>query len=103
MEKVILGSTNLQVSSLCFGVMTFGAQADRDMASQLYNRCREAGINFFDCADVYSNGNSEVFLGECIKGERDKVIITSKTGGRMWEGDDGAGLSRAHIIPACEN
>jgi aryl-alcohol dehydrogenase-like predicted oxidoreductase len=103
MEKVTLGSTKLAVSKICFGTMTFAAQADKQTSHNLYSHCREAGINFFDCADVYAAGKTESYLGECIKGDRENIILTSKVGGRMWEGADGAGLGAKHITAACED
>ncbi len=102
MQKVMLGSTNLSVSKICFGSMTFAAQADKQTSHKLYSHCREAGINFFDCADVYAAGKTESYLGECIKNDRENIILTSKVGGRMWEGADGAGLGEKHITAACE-
>ena len=73
-----LGHTGLQVSPLCFGTMTFGREADRATSAALFHRCREAGINFFDCADLYAQGESERILGELIRDCRDEVVITSK-------------------------
>jgi aryl-alcohol dehydrogenase-like predicted oxidoreductase len=102
MEQVTIGNTGLKVSQLCFGTMTFAEQVDKQMAYKLYSQCREHNINFFDCADVYNNGDSERFLGELVAQERDNIILTSKVGFRMWEGGDGAGLNKAHITLACE-
>lgn len=80
MEKIRLGRTGAEVSALCFGTMTFGNGADDAGSAALYSACRDAGINFFDCADVYSGGESERILGGLIKGHRDEVFITSKCG-----------------------
>ena len=97
-----LGKTGLQVSSLCFGTMTFGAEADEPTATALYARCREAGINFFDCADVYSRGRAEEILGRLTAGHRDELILTSKVGFPMGPDRNARGLSRRHILRAVE-
>ena len=70
MEYKNLGNTGIKVSSLCFGTMTFGAQADPKTSADLFQRCREVGINFFDCANVYAGGRSE--LGKGPRGPRDQ-------------------------------
>ncbi|MGB5495710.1 MAG: aldo/keto reductase, partial [Sedimenticolaceae bacterium] len=59
MDYKWLGSTGLQVSSLCYGTMSFGNEADEAEAKRMFSACRELGINFFDCADGYSNGRAE--------------------------------------------
>ena len=66
MEYRTLGRTGVQVSSLCFGTMSFGGDADETTAAAMFNRCREAGVNFFDCANVYNKGRSEEILGRLI-------------------------------------
>ena len=102
MKYVDLGTTGLQVSELCLGTMTFGKEADRQTSAAIYRRCREAGINFFDCANVYAKGESERILGEVIAKERGELILTTKVGGRMGEGPNRSGLSRRHILQECE-
>ena len=97
-----LGRTGVQVSSLCFGVMSFGGDADEATSAAMYTRCRDAGINFFDCANVYSRGRAEEILGRRIAGHRDELVITSKVGGRMREGANGDGLARRHILREAE-
>ena len=74
MKYVNLGTTGIKVSELCLGTMTFGKEADRRTSEAIYRRCREAGINFFDCANVYSSGEAERILGEIIPEERDRLI-----------------------------
>ncbi|MBE0687757.1 MAG: aldo/keto reductase, partial [Anaerolineaceae bacterium] len=64
MKYKYLGRTGVQVSELCFGTMSFGGDADEETSEQMYRRCREAGINFFDCANVYAGGRSEELLGK---------------------------------------
>ena len=92
-----LGRTGLRVSSLCFGTMSFGAIADDAMSEKMYHRCREIGINFFDCANVYANGKSEELLGKFIASEREKVIITSKVYFPTGEDVNARGAHRRHI------
>ena len=102
MKYVNLGTTGVQVSELCLGTMTFGKEADRRTSRAIYRRCRDAGINFFDCANVYSSGESERILGGLITGERHQLVLTSKVGGSMGAGPNREGLSRKHILQECE-
>src|SRR3989304_2047446 len=88
MKYVDLGAPRLKVSELCLGTMTFGKEADRRASEAIYRRCREAGINFFDCANVYSSGEAERILGEIIPEERDRLIVTTKVGGGGGGGPD---------------
>jgi aryl-alcohol dehydrogenase-like predicted oxidoreductase len=78
MEYKILGGTGIKISQLCFGTMTFGEQADHSMSEKLFKRVREAGINFFDCANVYAKGESEKIFGKLIASVREDLIISSK-------------------------
>jgi aryl-alcohol dehydrogenase-like predicted oxidoreductase len=102
MKYVHLGTTGVQVSALCLGTMTFGKEADRRTSRAIFRRCREAGINFFDCANVYSTGEAERILGDLITGERDQLVLTSKVGGSMGARPNREGLSRRHILQECE-
>jgi len=102
MRYVNLGTTGVQVSELCLGTMTFGKEADRQTSRAIYRCCREAGINFFDCANVYSSGEAERILGDLITGERHQLILTTKVGGSMGSGPNREGLSRRHILQECE-
>jgi aryl-alcohol dehydrogenase-like predicted oxidoreductase len=103
MEYRVLGRTGVKVSRLCFGTMSFGSTADEETSAAMFHRCREAGINFFDCANVYSAGRAEEILGELIAGCRDELVITTKVG--ITAGDDvnAGGLSRRHITMAVED
>lgn len=109
-----LGSTGLFVSELCLGTMTFGggsgffaymgglSQADAD---PLVKAALDAGVNFIDTADVYSNGLSEEVTGQAIKNigvSRHEVVLATKAYGPMGEGPNQRGLSRAHLIEACK-
>ncbi|MCC5833969.1 MAG: aldo/keto reductase [Opitutales bacterium] len=97
-NQVTLGNTGLRVSDRCMGTMTFGNEADESMSKKLYARCRETGINFFDCANVYAGGESESILGRLIAAERSQVVITSKCFFKFGEGPLDQGCSRAAII-----
>ncbi len=102
MKYKYLGNTGIQVSQLCFGTMSFGGQADESTSRTMFNACRDRGINFFDCADVYAGGRSEEILGRCIEDCRQEVVITSKVWGRMGKDVNSKGLSRYHITQAVE-
>ena len=105
-----LGRSGLRVSVLTLGTMTFGGKGvfaktgeiDPAGAKRLVDRCIAAGINLFDTADVYSWGVSEEILGAALKGRRDSVLVTTKARMRMGDGPNDAGLSRQHLIAACE-
>jgi aryl-alcohol dehydrogenase-like predicted oxidoreductase len=112
MQYSMLGSSGLVVSKLAFGAMLFSAgssqimksiyKVDSTVADQLISRSLEAGVNFFDTADAYANGDSETILGAALKGRRDDVIIATKVGIRSGPGLNQSGLSRRHIISSCE-
>jgi aryl-alcohol dehydrogenase-like predicted oxidoreductase len=102
MKYRFLGDTGVQVSALCMGTMTFGREADKQTAAAIFKRCRDAGVNFFDCADVYNKGVSEEMLGEFMSGCRDELIITTKVFGQTGPGINDRGLSRRHIMTAAE-
>ena len=102
MDYRTVGQTGVKVSSLCFGTMSFGDTADEGESAKLYGASRDAGINFFDCANVYAGGRSEEILGRLIRDERDELIITSKGFGKMGEGVNDRGLSRRHLTRAVE-
>jgi aryl-alcohol dehydrogenase-like predicted oxidoreductase len=97
MEYRILGRTGVKVSSLCFGTMSFGAAADEAESARMFHRCREVGINFFDCANSYSDGRAEEILGKLIAGSRDELVITSKVVSPTGAHINARGASRRHI------
>ena len=103
MKYRYLGKTGIQVSCLCMGTMTFGREADKAASKAMFNRCREAGINFFDCANAYSQGKAETILGELIADNRDEVIITSKACNQMGEDINTKGASRRNIMASIES
>lgn len=102
MEYKPLGKTGIHVSGLCFGTMSFGGDADEETSAAMFHRCREAGINFFDCANVYHHGRAEEILGRLMGGARDELVIISKVGGPMGEGPNNRGTHRKHIMRAVE-
>jgi len=102
MELRQLRGTDLKVSRLCFGTMTFGKPVDEATACNMVSRCIDAGINFFDTANIYQTGVSESHLGNALKGRRDKIILASKVHGSMGPGPDQRGLSRPAILRAVE-
>ncbi len=83
--------------------MTFGSQVDESAAMRIVDRCLDNGVNFFDTANAYNNGASEVIVGKALKGRRDKAILASKVRNKMGEGPDQCGLSRAAIQKAVED
>jgi aryl-alcohol dehydrogenase-like predicted oxidoreductase len=106
-----LGSSGLRVPALSFGTGTFGGtgplfgawgRSDETEARRLVDICLEAGVTMFDTADVYSSGASEAVLGAAIKGRRDAVLISTKTGLPMGDGPQDWGASRARLIRAVD-
>ena len=102
MNYKYLGNTGVQVSTLCFGTMSFGDDADEETSAAMFQRCREAGINFFDCANGYAGGRSEEILGRLIADCRDEVIITTKAYYPTGPDINAGGASRRHLMAAVE-
>ena len=111
MQYTRLGRTGLKVSRLCLGTMNFGAGADEAASFAMMDRAVAGGINFFDTANIYSQwidghsgGESETVIGKWLQSKnRRDIIIASKVRGRMWDGPNGEGLSRQHILHAVED
>jgi aryl-alcohol dehydrogenase-like predicted oxidoreductase len=108
-----LGNTGLFVSEICLGTMTFGGQGfwqvvgslDQTASSDIIARSLEAGVNFIDTADVYSEGRSETLVGQALKDlgvKRSDVILATKCYGRVGKGPNDIGASRGHIMDAVE-
>ena len=105
-----LGRTGQYVSEICLGTMTFSGGAgfwraigslDQKASTALVGRAIEAGVNFFDTANVYSEGQSEIQLGQALRDlgvKREDVVIATKVRGRMGPGPNAVGLSRGHIM-----
>src|SRR6516164_3788723 len=112
MEYRQLGRSGLKVPELCFGAGTFGTQGEffkawsetsQAEADRIVGICMDAGLNFFDTADVYSDGSSELALGKALKPhKREDVLISTKTTFRFGEGPNNVGSSRYHIIQQLE-
>src|ERR1700740_248416 len=100
--KIKLKPTDLEASRFCFGTMTFAKPLDQAGATQLVNRCIEAGINFFDTANMYQSGVAETMLGHAIKGKRDHLVIASKVFFKVGDEADEQGLSRRAILRAID-
>ena len=107
-----LGNTGTFVSRLCFGTMTFGGTGTiyeaiggltQESADALVSQSLDAGVNFFDTANVYALGQSETMLGKALGTKRKDVVIASKAFGRMGSGANDVGLSRLHIMRAVED
>ncbi|MGG3466834.1 aldo/keto reductase [Neobacillus pocheonensis] len=113
MDYVKLGNTGMDVSRLCLGCMSFGVPErgahswvlNENESIPLIKKALESGINFFDTANVYSDGTSEEIVGRILKEHaiRDEIVIATKVHGRMHEGPNGAGLSRKAIMAEMDN
>ena len=97
-----LGTTGVRVSELCFGTMSFGGDADEAASAAMYKACRDAGINFFDCADQYNKGRAEEILGALMGAERDDLIVTTKCFNPSRDDPNARGSSRRHVTRAVE-
>ena len=102
MRTRYLGTTGVQLSVLGFGTMPFGGQVDHATAADLFARCRDAGINHFDCADVYNAGQAETVLGELIADSRDELVISTKAYFPTGTDPNARGASRRHLIRSVE-
>jgi aryl-alcohol dehydrogenase-like predicted oxidoreductase len=110
MEYTKLGSTGVTVSRICLGCMSYGTSTwrpwvlDEEEARPFYRRAIEAGINFFDTADMYSRGVSEEVTGRALReyGQREDLVIATKVFWPIADGQNRGGLSRKHIVEACE-
>ena len=117
METTRLGRTGLKVSRLCLGTMNFGPETPEADAFRIMDRALDAGIDFFDTANVYGykatawgtlprEGITEQIVGRWLSrpgGWRDRIVLATKVYGPMWEGSNGRGLSAYHIRRACED
>ncbi len=112
MDYVNLGRTGLRVSRLCLGMMSYGRHESRewalgeDEAEPIVRRAVEGGITFFDTADVYNGGESEVMTGRLLRrlfGTREEYVLATKVHGRTMPGENGRGLSRKHILASIDS
>ncbi|BDE05856.1 oxidoreductase [Vulcanimicrobium alpinum] len=109
MHTVRLGRTGLKISEICLGTMTFGLQTDREEAFGIMDVAAEAGIDFIDVADVYpvggtleTVGRTEEIVGAWLAGKRDRFVVATKAYNPMGPGPNDTGLSRRHVIAACD-
>ena len=111
MEYVNLGRTGLRVSRVCLGMMSYGTHEsrpwalDEEGAEPIARRAVEGGINFYDTADVYNGGQSEVLTGRLLRklfGTREEYVLATKVNGRTMPGENGEGLSRKHIMASID-
>jgi aryl-alcohol dehydrogenase-like predicted oxidoreductase len=110
MQYTQLGGTGLTVSRICLGCMSYGSSKwrpwvlDKEESRPFFRRAVEAGINFFDTADMYSLGASEEVTGRALReyARMDEVVLASKVYWPMGEGPNRKGLSRKHVVQACE-
>ena len=103
MNLKTLGRTGAKVSPLCLGCMNFGWGTEENDSFAIFERALEAGLFFWDTADVYGKGASETIVGKFLKTRRDDVFLATKGHGRMGERPNDEGNSRFHIIKACED
>ncbi|MFI6317963.1 aldo/keto reductase [Nonomuraea sp. NPDC050556] len=106
-EYRVLGRTGLKVSPLCLGAMMFGwwGEPSPDESARIIDRALDSGVNFIDTADLYSQGQSEEFVGQALakSGKRDQIVLATKCHGAMGEGPNERGNSRRWIFQAVEN
>ena len=98
MKYTYLADTGVAVSQLAMGTLAFGGEADEQMSRQMFERCRAAGINLFDTANIYQKGRSEEILGELIRDCRDEVVIATKAYYPTGPDVNAQGASRRHLI-----
>ena len=105
MRYRVLGGTGIEVSTYCLGTMMFGAigNPDHDDSARIIHRALDAGINFVDTADVYSEGESEEIVGKALKDRRDDVVLATKAHGSMGPDANHSGNSRRWLVREVEN
>jgi len=102
LEYRLLGRTGVRVSALSLGTMTFGNEADESVSRAIMDRCFEAGINFFDTANVYNKGRTEEIVGAWLQGKREEIVLATKAYFPVGEGPLQRGASRRHIVREAE-
>lgn len=103
MEYRRLGKSGLKVSEICLGTMTFGHGADETESERMVHLAWDAGVNFFDTANSYGDGESEKLLGKALKGRRRDAIVATKFFNPMGPGPNDSGMSRVHIMQAIDD
>jgi aryl-alcohol dehydrogenase-like predicted oxidoreductase len=102
MDYVKLGKSNVKVSPFCLGTMMFGGKTDAPESIAISRAAIDAGVNFFDTADIYAGGATETILGQALQGVRDRVVLASKAGMTVGPGPNDTGISRFHFVRAVE-
>ncbi len=102
MQYGFVGKTGVRVSAVGLGTMAFGGDADPDASEAIFRTCLDAGVNLFDCADVYNGGRSESILGTLIRGCRDDIVLTTKAYFPVRSTPNARGSSRYHLVRAVE-
>lgn len=102
MDTRTLSGTDLKISPLVMGTMTFGSQVEAPEAREMTDVCLDAGVTFFDTANAYNAGRSEEILGEALDGRRDEALIATKVFNPMGAGPDDAGLGHRAIVKALD-
>ncbi|MBC7782530.1 MAG: aldo/keto reductase [Burkholderiales bacterium] len=102
MQYTHLGSSNVQVSRFCLGTMMFGGKTDQAESIRITRAAIDAGVNFIDTADVYSETRCESIVGEALQGVRDRVVLATKAGMKTGPGVNDQGVSRFHYVRAVE-
>src|SRR5689334_6990267 len=97
-----LGWAGVKVSPICLGTMMFGGQADAKESTRIMHAALDKGINFFDTANMYNAGQSEVVIGDAIAGRRDDVVLATKGRAPMGEGPNQCGASRVNLTRALD-
>ncbi len=103
MEYRRMGRSGLKVSEVCLGTMTFGHGTDEAEAKRMVDLSFDAGVNFFDTANSYAEGQSEILLGKALKGRRRDAVVATKFFNPMGSGPNDSGMSRVHIMQAIED
>ncbi len=103
MEYRRMGRTGLKVSEICLGTMTFGHGTDQAEATRIVDLAFAAGVNFFDTANAYGGGQSEVLLGKALQGRRRDAVVATKFFNPMGSGPNDSGMSRLHIMQAIDD
>src|SRR5712671_1713594 len=110
MKTKQMGRTGLKVSEICLGTMTFGHQCDEKASFAIMSKAAEKGVTFLDTADVYpvppapeTAGRTEEIVGAWLQGQRDHFVLATKCRMRVGHGPNDEGLSRRHILKACED
>jgi aryl-alcohol dehydrogenase-like predicted oxidoreductase len=103
MEYRTLGAAGVRVSPLCLGTMTFGGPTSETASIDIMHKALDAGINFFDTADIYNAGESERVVGKAINDRRERVVLATKGRQPMGEGPNDRGASRVHLMRALED